>query len=371
MAAKSKARSDEHVEHRDARPALTIDAHSRQIIRAVLALALIALAAWIAAGFLPALAWAIVIAITTWPLYQRFAALTPDRLAPLVAPALFTAIVGVVLLIPLMLALQQLADTSDALVRWIGELQKGGVPVPHWISQLPLTGDVMVDWWRSNLSEPQAATQWLRGINLDSATSWTRALGGEVLHRLMLFFITLLALFFVYRDGGWLAERALATTDRFLGDPGDRLASKMVEAVRGTVNGTIVVAVIEGIIIGTGYWLAGGHNALLLALLTIAFAMLPLGAEIAVTLVSVMLLVQGIGLLPALLLWVFGTAITIVGDNVVWPALVGRSARLPFLLALIGVLGGVETFGLIGLFIGPVIMAVLLVIWREWITPRD
>jgi predicted PurR-regulated permease PerM len=145
----------------------------------------------------------------------------------------------------------------------------------------------------------------------------------------------------------------------------------MVEAVRGTVNGTIVVAVIEGIIIGTGYWLAGGHNALLLALLTIAFAMLPLGAEIAVTLVSVMLLVQGIGLLPALLLWVFGTAITIVGDNVVWPALVGRSARLPFLLALIGVLGGVETFGLIGLFIGPVIMAVLLVIWREWITPRD
>jgi predicted PurR-regulated permease PerM len=270
-----------------------------------------------------------------------------------------------------MLALQQVAQAGDAAVGWIGELQKGGVPVPHWIAQLPFTGDLMVEWWRNNLSQPEAAAQWLRGINLDSATAWTRSLGGEVLHRVMLFFITLLALFFLYRDGGWLAERALATTDRFLGDPGDRLATKIVESVRGTVNGTVVVAVIEGIVIGAAYALVGAPNAILLALLTIAFAMLPLGAEIAVTLVSLMLLVQGFGFLPVLLLWVFGMAITIVGDNVVWPALVGRSARLPFLLALIGVLGGVQTFGLIGLFIGPVIMAVLLVVWREWITPRD
>ena len=102
-----------------------------------------------------------------------------------------------------------------------------------------------------------------------------------------------------------------------------------------------------------------------------AFAMLPLGAEIAVTAVSLLLLVQGFGVLPVLALFVFGMAVTIIGDNFVWPALVGRSARLPFLLALIGVLGGVQAFGLIGLFIGPVIMAVVLVIWREWIAPRE
>ncbi len=102
-----------------------------------------------------------------------------------------------------------------------------------------------------------------------------------------------------------------------------------------------------------------------------ALAMLPLGAEIAVTLVSLILLVQGFGFLPVLALWAFGMAVTIIGDNVVWPALVGRSARLPFLLALIGVLGGAQTFGLIGLFIGPVIMAVVLTVWREWIAPRQ
>ena len=199
------------------------------------------------------------------------------------APLLFTLLVGIVLLIPLMLALQQLAQASDAVVRWVAELQKSGVPVPAWIAQLPFTGDLLVNWWQTNLSDPQAAAQWLRGVNLESFTNWTRALGGEVLHRLMLFFITLLALFFLYRDGAWLSEHALATADRFIGDPGERLATKIVEAVRGTVNGTVVIAVVEGIIIGIAYTLMGSPDALLLALLTIAFAMLPLGAEMAVS----------------------------------------------------------------------------------------
>ena len=111
-------------------------------------LVLVALAAWIAADFIPALAWAIVIAITTWPLYLRFAALIPKPLSHLVAPALFTVVVGIVLLIPLMLALQQVAQASDAAAHWIAELQKGGVPVPTWVAQLPLTGDLFVEWWR-------------------------------------------------------------------------------------------------------------------------------------------------------------------------------------------------------------------------------
>jgi predicted PurR-regulated permease PerM len=129
--------------------------------------------------------------------------------------------------------------------------------------------------------------------------------------------------------------------------------------------------VVEGIIIGVAYMVIDAPDALLLTLLTIAFAMLPLGAEIAVTIVSLLLLIQGFGVLPVLALFVFGMAVTIIGDNFVWPALVGRTARLPFLLALIGVLGGVQAFGLIGLFIGPVIMAVLLTVWREWIAPRE
>ncbi len=116
---------------------------------------------------------------------------------------------GVVLLMPFMLALHQLAQASDVFVRWIGQFQESGVPVPPWVSQLPLTGDLIVNWWQENLSDPKAAAQWLRGVNLESFTAWTRALGGELLHRLMLFFLALIALFFLYRDGGGpVGERA-------------------------------------------------------------------------------------------------------------------------------------------------------------------
>ena len=350
--------------------ALPVGSRSRVAVRAVLAIAVVALAAWVATDFLPALAWAAVIAITTWPAYVRFAALFPEGRATYVAPLLFTLIASVALLIPLMLALQQIAQASDAFMRWLTQLQESGVPVPEWVTPLPLAGDLVVRWWQENLSDPKVAAEWLRGVNMESLTSWTGALGGELLRRLFLFLITLITLFFMFRDGGWLAAHGLATADRLLGDPGERLAGKIADAVRGTVNGTVVIAVAEGLIIGTAYWIVGAPDPVLLTLLTIAFAMLPLGAEIAVTFVALLMLVQGGEFLPAFGLFAFGMAVTIIGDNFLWPALVGQTARLPFLLALIGVLGGVQTFGLIGLFLGPVIMAALMTVWREWIAPR-
>ena len=101
-----------------------------------------------------------------------------------------------------------------------------------------------------------------------------------------------------------------------------------------------------------------------------AAAILPLGAEIAVAAVSLMLLVLGFSGLQVLALLRLRHGRHHHWRQFIWPALVGRSARLPFLLALVGVLGGVQAFGLIGLFIGPVVMAVVLTVWREWIAPR-
>jgi predicted PurR-regulated permease PerM len=173
------------------------------------------------------------------------------------------------------------------------------------------------------------------------------------------------------RDGAWLADRLADTADRLLGGAGERLAGKMIDAVRGTVNGTVGVAIVEGLIIGIGYYVGGVPNPALFTLLTIAFAMLPMGAEIAVAAATLMLLLQGGGLLPAVGVFAFGMAVTVVGDNVFWPALVGRTARLPFLVTLIGVLGGVQVFGLIGLFLGPVIMTAFLTVWREWVLVEE
>ena len=118
------------------------------------------------------------------------------------------------------------------------------------------------------------------GGNLDkeAQAAWARTLGGQVLHRMFLFRAG--PYFSVHhpQNGAWIGNRVLDTADKLLGDPGERLASKMVETVRGTVNGTVIVAVAEGIIIGAAYVAAGVPSPLLFALLTIAFAMVPSGS---------------------------------------------------------------------------------------------
>src|SRR3979490_17581 len=107
----------------------------------------------------------------------------------------------------------------------------------------------------------------LRRGNMDSIAAWASAGGSAVPHRLLLFLISLFALFLVFRDGAWLAVRILTTADLLLGNSGERLASKIAEAIRGTVNGTIAVAVAEGAIAGIAYVLAGVPQPFLFAML--------------------------------------------------------------------------------------------------------
>lgn len=347
--------------------ALPLHAGARLAARTTFALLLLLLGLWVARDFVTALAWAAVIAITTWPLYGRFAALISTRRSRVIAPLVFTLLVGILLFVPVALAANELGRESERIVQWVTQLRESGIPVPGWIAQLPLAGEYAAQWWRANLADPQAAGVLLGGINKDSAAAWTSALGGQLLHRLLHFLFTLIALFFLLRDGAWIAGRVLETADRLLGNPGESLAGKMVEAVRGTVNGTVVVAVVEGALIGAAYVVAGVPNPVVFALLTAAFAMLPLGAWVAFTAASLLLLLQGGSVLAAGGVFGFGAAVMLIGDNFFWPAIVGGAARLPFLLALIGIFGGLQTFGLLGLFVGPVIMAALVTIWREWI----
>jgi predicted PurR-regulated permease PerM len=184
--------------------------------------------------------------------------------------------------------------------------------------------------------------------------------------------LTLIALFFLLRDGERAGERLLVLANGWLGDPGERLAEKIVEAVRGTFNGTIVVAFGEGLLIGAAYVITGVPNAVLFGFLTILFALVPFGAWIAFSAASLTLLATTGSLVIPAGLFAFGSSVMLIGDNLVQPAIIGGAARLPFFWALLRIIGGLESLGLVGLFIGPVIMAALLTVWREWgdVSPR-
>src|ERR1700723_146388 len=353
------------------KPALPFDSRTRALIRAAIAILVVLLAAWVARDFLGALTWAVVIAITAWPIYARFESLVFGGRSPVLAPLLFTLTTGLVLLVPIVLAVHQIAQGSDAFVRSLNQLQQSGIPVPAWLARLPIAGEYLDLWWRTNLGNPEALVDWLRGVNTESITVWTRTVGGALLHRLVLFAFTLVGLFLVLRDGAWLAGRALATAGHLLGHPGQRLVRKTADAIRATVSGTVAAAIVKGAAIGVAYVLTGVPHPLLFTVLTMALAMVPLGAWAALAAAVLILLVHGGTWWVGAGLAGVGAATLLIGENLIQPSLIGGAARLPFLLVLIGIIGGMQSFGLLGLFLGPVIMAALLTIWREWIGGED
>jgi predicted PurR-regulated permease PerM len=339
--------------------------------RIVFAAALAALALWIARDYVVALVWAVLIAIAVWPLYAWYLARRGAPRQRNAAALLFTALTALGLVVPLTIVMVAVGREAGTVAEWLSRAQKSGVPVPEWVARVPVLGRVTNEWWRSHLETPEEAANLLRGFDLNTLATWSQAFGGRILSVVVLVLLTFMALYLLFRDGERLAAQVLGFVDRVLGDPGERLATKLAAAVRGTVLGTVVVAVGEGLIIGTAYVVLGVPHAVLFGVLTIAFAMFPMGAWLAFTAAALVLLLQGGSVLAAAGLFGFGAAIMLVGDNVVQPYLIGNAIRLPFLWVLIGILGGVETLGLSGLFVGPVVMAALLTIWREWVGPPD
>lgn len=345
---------------------LPLGANARTNARIVLALALVGLGLWTAASFLPALIWATIMAVALWPLYLTFAKRVlggPSGAAAFV----FTVLVALILVTPIALAVYELAQQSDLLANWLKRAREGGLEVPDWIARLPVAAGSMEQWWRDNLSDPKAATEWLKSMNADNVSDVLRTLGSQLVHRLFLLFFSLLTLFVLLRSGHSVASRFLETCDRLFGDAGEGLIEKMIDATRATVNGTLLVALGEGTVIGIGYFVAGVPNALMFVIFTTAFAMIPFGAWLAFTVAALILVSGGGSGVAAAGVFLWGAIVMFAGDHFVWPTLVSGSARLPFLLAFVGIFGGLAAFGLMGLFVGPVIMAALLAVWREWI----
>ncbi|WP_114943382.1 AI-2E family transporter [Microvirga calopogonii] len=343
------------------------DARARRATRFIGAAALIGLALWMIGSYLTAIGWAAIIAISVWPLYRRFQArLGGSRLA---APLLMTIGLAVLLLVPIALVLTEVGRESQFVMEWLARLQQNGMPVPDWIHRLPLFGQHLDTWWQAHLGHPESAGQLLSGIDSETLTEWSKTLGGALLTRLLHTFLTFLVLFMLLRHGREIGQHVLAAIDRWFGAPGERLAETMASAVRGTVNGTILVAVGEAALIGIGFVVAGVPHAVLFAFLTAAFAMLPMGAWFAFVTAAIVLVLGGGSVLAAAGVVGWGAVVMLIGDNLIQPALIGGAAHIPFLWTLFGILGGLETFGLIGLFLGPVLMAALLTIWRQQSRP--
>ena len=336
----------------------------QRLARIALALGLTALGLYILSGFLRALIWAVVLGIALWPVFARAQRRFPPGRHNIAMPALFTALVALVFVIPFAgLAFEAVREAHDFL-DYAKQVEQSGVPVPEIVQHLPYGADAVTSWWNANLAHAGWAQEILHRLDTSSNRDLTRTVGASVIHRLVLFGFCLVTLFFFFRDGPILIRQSLAASGRVFGPRGERVARQMVASVHGTVDGLVLVGLGEGFVLGIVYYFAGVPHPVLLGALTAVAATIPFGAPLAFGLAALLLAANG-AVVPAVIVVAAGFVVTFVADHFVRPVLIGGATRLPFLWVLLGILGGVETFGLLGLFVGPAVMAALILLWRE------
>lgn len=335
---------------------------TQDTLKTYFSLTMLASAVWLMHGFIPALLWAVVIAVATWPLRMRLA--QKIKAGNIGVAAIMTAAVAMLLFFPIIYALFHAASDFGALTRWVVTVQKTGMGPPEWLHSIPAVGDQAEKWWLANLSDPaslsvflgSADSVWIKGVAQD--------MGRQAAHRLITLIFTVVTLFFLYEGGDDLSTKTLTLLEKLTGETGRRYGLQAATAIRATVNGVVLVGLAEGLLIGISYGVAGAPHAAILGLLTGALAMIPFAAPLIFTGVSLVLIAQG-SMAAAVGVFVFGMLVLAIGDHVVRPKIIGGSVELPFLWVLFGILGGVEVFGLIGLFVGPALMALVVMMWND------
>jgi predicted PurR-regulated permease PerM len=331
-----------------------------------LAAALLLLGVYTLWNFLSALAWAAIFAIALWPLYQRvLRRFGPGRHEALL-PAAFTAAVALVFIFPIGLVGLDLATELHNAADWMRDVQQHGLPEPDILHHVPFGQTALDHWWQQNLADPGSAGQLVERTTHGRVANVSREIGRQVARRLTLFVFTLLTLFFLFKDGHDLTQQLRRAAARSFGPRGQRVGMQIIASVHGTVNGLVLVGLGEGLLLGIIYAIAGVPHATVFGALTAIAAMVPFAAPVIFGIAALLLIAQG-SIAWAVVVLLTGFATTFIADHFVRPVLIGGATRLPFIWVLLGILGGVEAWGLLGLFVGPAIMAALILLWREWV----
>jgi predicted PurR-regulated permease PerM len=335
----------------------------RRLLSIVLLAALVLLGFRVVEPFIVPVVWASILAYVSWPAYTWLVAKLRGR--ELLAAVIMTIAVSAAVLVPIAwLAIVLRID----LVRAYHEMQDvlvGGVQLPPAFLKLPWVGDQLRDLSARIAQDPHILGLELRKLTDRSFDQIARVVGDISRNAVKLAF-AVLTLFFLYRGGQSFAGQVARALGRVLGPRVDNYLTAIGQTVKAVVYGLGLSALVQGVLAGLGYWAAGLGTPIFLAALTTILGIIPFAVPILWGGVGLWLVVTG-HTVAGVGLWIWGAIVIGCTDHFVRPLLISRGASIPFLIVLFGVLGGLASFGLVGLFIGPVILAILLAIWREWL----
>jgi predicted PurR-regulated permease PerM len=337
-----------------------------QHLRVVAVAVLVAATLYLLHGLLVPIAWAGLIATATWPLRERLAGRASQL--PRAAALLLTGLVVLLLVVPFAVIVLRGWHEFPALLHLWSSSEQAGLPAPAWVQSLPLVGPWSARQWNDAFAAPGALSSAVHTAIGAFDLGTGRILVVALAHHAMAVFFCIVVLFFLYLDGSVLVAQIDAVAVRQLGPAGRRTLPLVVRSVRGAVNGLVLVGLGMGLLMAIAYAIAGLPHPAALGLATGLLGMVPFGATVVLALVVLYLFSVG-ATSTALALAIPGAIAIFLADHLVRPHLMAGGGRLPLVLALLGIVGGLETFGVLGLFLGPTLLAVLVAVWRELAAP--
>lgn len=335
----------------------------------ILLLALLGAGLWVMAPFISALLWGAILAFASWPLMRFLTRVLGGR--ETLAAGLLTSAWILIVALPLVWLGFNLADHIRDATLFVRDVQVDGLPdAPVWLVDIPLVGERMASWW-SSLDQQGAALLASVKPYLGQVGNWLLARSAQIGSGVLELTLSLVFVFFFYRDGPRLSAFVLRLLHRLTGERAEYYLNLVAGTVQRVVNGVIGTAAAQALLALIGFLIAGVPGAVVLGLVTFMLSLIPMGPPLAWLPVTGWLVWKGeYGM--AIFMGIWGTFVISGVDNVLKPYLISRGGDLPLVIVLLGVFGGLIAFGFIGLFIGPTLLAIgysLLLDWSRNVQP--
>ncbi len=338
------------------------------LTRSVLAVlcigALLGVSLWILRPFLAPLIWATMIVVATWPLMLA----CQRRLFNRRGLAVLLMVVGMLLVfvVPLALAVDTLVSNAATLKSWADAVATLDIPPPPaWLARLPVAGDAAAHAWENLRALSRGALAAKAAPYATSVVSWVLAELGIAGVLLAQFLLTIVVAAIMWAGGEDAAAIVLRLTCRIAGERGEAAARLAAQAIRGVALGVVVTALIQSMVAGIGLSVAGVPFAGILTAVVFMVTLAQIGPLLVLAPAVIWLYATGsAGWGTFLLVW---TLVVVTMDNFLRPWLIRKGADLPLLLIFAGVIGGLLAFGIIGIFVGPVVLAVSWTLLTAWL----
>jgi predicted PurR-regulated permease PerM len=329
----------------------------------ILLLVLFGASFWVMAPFWSALFWGAVLAFASWPLMRLLTRWLGGRES--LAAGILTLGWMLLVAVPLVWLGLNLADHVRDAVALIKDIQVDGLPeAPTWLDSIPFVGERLVAMWNS-IDQQGAALMVSIKPYLGQVGNWLLARSAQIGGGILELTLSLVFVFFFYRDGPRLAMFVHRLLERLIGDRAGYYIELVAGTVQRVVNGVIGTAAAQALLALIGFLIAGVPGALVLGIVTFLLSLIPMGPPLVWIPATAWLAWKG-DYTYAVFLGVWGTFIISGVDNVLKPYLISRGGNLPLVIVLLGVFGGLIAFGFIGLFIGPTLLAVAYSLLMDW-----